>query len=195
MVRLESIEWTDMWLDHPADKEKKRALLIGDSITRGFLHFVKAEVGENVLVDAVATSRAVDNEAFETEIFYVMNNAEYDVIHFNNGLHGFHLSAEDYEKYYEKTVKRIINENPKSKIILGLSTPITESGDTSTLSPKNKTVEERNEAVLRIAKRLNLPTNDNYSVILGNSAVRGDDGYHYTQEGYKILAQNTAKYL
>lgn len=196
MAKLEAIEWTNMWLDHPEDKDKKRVLLIGDSITQGMKDEVKKAVGEDILVDALTTSRAPDNESLLTEIFYVLNMAEYDIIHFSNGLHGMYQPIDDYELTYSRVLEKIMEKAPKARIILALSTPITLPEDSLKFNEeRNGIVLERNKAVERIAEKYGLEINDNYSEVAGKTGIGAGDGVHYNAEGYRLLGNRVGKLL
>jgi lysophospholipase L1-like esterase len=72
-------------------------------------------------------------------------------------------------------------------LVLALSTPITKNGETDVLAEQNAAVLEKNEAVLRIAKKYGLPVHDLYAAVVGKAHLRSADGYHYNAEGYEIL--------
>jgi lysophospholipase L1-like esterase len=196
MSVLEDYEWTNIWWDKPSNKEK-RILLVGDSITNGYREFAKRVKGDAVYIDMYATSRAIDNKCFLKELFYILNDneLEYNIIHFNNGLHGFHLTVESYKEHYEYTVNKLIETKPNAKIILANSTPITVLGDVNKLDEKNQIVIERNRVVSEIAQKYNLQLNDLYNLVVDNTLIRVDDGFHYNAEGYKCLGNYVANLI
>jgi lysophospholipase L1-like esterase len=113
----------------------------------------------------------------------------YDVIHFNNGLHGWHLTAEAYKHHYEKIIQHLM-KHTKAVVILALSTPITKEGLPMQIdSVLNEKVQERNRAVEYLAGQANLLINDLYMPMIGHSEYRVDDGYHYNLEGEKEQAE------
>ena len=193
MPVYEKIEWTNTWVEEQGREDSRRVLLVGDSISNGARARAKEALGEGILLDMLATSHALDDPAFRTELDYILGQNRYDAIHFNNGLHGFHLAADEYERLYEETVRHIRKVCPGSRLILALSTPITKPEIPEELDPKNTVVLARNEAVRRIAERLSLPVNDLYGEVSGRPELRSADGYHYGEAGYAVLGGAVAR--
>ncbi len=195
MPVYETIEWANVWVEHQGETDRPRALLVGDSITQGALHLVKELVGEKMYVDALTTSYALDNPDYLSGLDGMLAHNRYDVIHFNNGLHGFHLPAEAYEALYGKAVEHLLEKAPGAKLVLGLSTPISNGEHTERMGADNEIVLARNGAVRRIAGRYGLPVNDSYSLVAGIPGIRATDSYHYLEEGYRRIAGQMAAYL
>src|SRR6476620_2501331 len=99
MIRLEQYKWCDFWWQEAPRQDNKRVLLVGDSITRAYRPYVNELLKGDIFADQLASSRALDNPAYISELDYMLlqQNMNYQGIHFNNGLHGWHLSAEEYE--------------------------------------------------------------------------------------------------
>lgn len=192
MPELERYEWENFWWDE-ANRSGRRMLFIGDSITAGYRPEVKEMVKDTWFVDMFASSRAVDNPQYLQEIVRILDLYQYDIIHINNGLHGFHLDAEEYESGYEAVLCKLKECAGKARIILALSTPITEKNDTGKLSQQNDVVLERNRRAALLAEKYAMETEDLYRVIVGNRDVRNPDGFHYVAEGYQILAREIVK--
>ena len=184
---LEAIEWIDLWWDE-ASKQGKRALLIGDSITRDYRPYVKEILGDAWRIDMIAASRAVDNTDFLRELNYVLQKTSYDLIHFNNGLHGFHLGIEEYAAGYEVVLKRIIEKGKNAEIVLGLSTAVG-----SEHYVKNEVIYQRNRVVADLAERYHLRLNDLYTITNGRQNLQNEDGIHYGEEGCKMLARTVCE--
>lgn len=191
---LEHIEWTQYWAEE-CTSDKHRVLMIGDSISVGYRSEVNRQLPDTLSIAAHSTSKAVDNPWFTEEI--AMNIRQhafaYDIVTFNNGLHGFHLNAAEYEAGMRAAADALRKLLPEAKLYLVLSTPITENGKPDTLSEKNGIVTERNAVVTRIAEELGLPVIDLYSTVLGKAELRSADGYHYNGEGYRILAEEIVR--
>ena len=195
MPVYESIEWSNFWVEHPGETDRPRVLLVGDSITLGSKHLVKELMGDEMYVDTLTTSHALDNPDYLRELDDMLARNRYEVIHFNNGLHGFHLSAEAYEALYDVVVAHLLEKCPETKLVLGLSTPISDGEHTERLGEKNDVVVARNEAVRRIAERYGLPVNDSYALVLGIPEIRATDSYHYLEPGYRRIAEQMAAFL
>src|SRR3982750_2981738 len=84
----ESIEWCDIWISHANETNLPRVLLIGDSITRAYYPEVESHLAGKAYVARLATSRFISDPILLQEIALVLGNTKFDIIHFNNGLHG-----------------------------------------------------------------------------------------------------------
>ncbi len=180
---FETYEWDNTWIEFANDKFANRILYIGDSISGDTRYYLNELLNDNALVDRFGTSKALDNPYFfESLKVYTKQLPKIDAILFNNGLHGWHLNDDtEYPAYYEKMLEFLIKEyNVPIYIVLTTSVKDIE---------RNNRVIERNEAVLKIAEKYNLKTIDLYTASFVNSYMLSDDGVHFVQEGYKLLAQ------
>lgn len=114
---------------------------------------------------------------------FVSQLPKVELILFNNGLHGWHLDdSTDYAKFYDEMVVCLIDNYPDIPLILVLTTYI-----------KNETrlerVKVRNNEVLKIAEKYQLPVIDLFKVTEKNKEHLSEDGIHFTQEGYNIIAK------
>lgn len=199
MSQLEPIEWTQYWAENTG-KDKPRVLLIGDSISVGYRSHVQAEILDTHYITAISTSKALDHPAYIRELLFFaeQENYAYPIIHFNNGLHGFHLNAEDYGRHYRKVLSALRQAYPESEIVLALSTPITKDDDHTVFDPAlNEIVRQRNEVVRAIAAEAGMKTDDLYSVSAAHPEYRDgvNDGYHYNADGYRAFAKVIADCL
>lgn len=198
MAVYEAKEWTNIWYDEAMDRKSLRAMLIGDSITAGYTIPVNAHLGEGVRADSIAGSKGLDHPFYNEEIdlFARQMGFEYRVIHLNNGLHGFHLSVEEYENLYEQKVRWLMERFPGAPLTLATSTAILEKGPEKRIDPvKNAVVLARNEAVWRIARKYGLPVDDLYSAMLDHPEWRSEDGYHFNEEGRREQGRLIAGFL
>lgn len=192
MTPLERYEWCDFWWEEAASQDKKRVLIIGDSITRGYRPYVNKLLQDFAYVDMLATSKAVDNPCLLRELDYILNHRgdfAYQVVHINNGLHGFHLSAADYEDHYDRVIGYLLERSQGAKAVVALTTPKTKEGDPAQLDAAiNDRVIERNKAAERLAAKYHLELNDLHTPMLGKSEYRVADGYHYNSLGEQAQA-------
>lgn len=93
----QQIEWVNFRWDHAPDTSRPRVLLIGDSIANGYHGPVSASLKDRFNVDLLATSKCVADPAFVRETRFAMEEYSHALIHFNNGLHGGHLTDAEYE--------------------------------------------------------------------------------------------------
>ena len=76
----------------------------------------------------------------------MLDNTKFDVIHFNNGMHGWQHSEDEYAKAFPAFVAAIKQHAPKAKLIFATTTTLK---DSKLLPPGNQTVASDE----RIAKR------------------------------------------
>ena len=84
----EAIEWCDIWITHANETNLPRVLLIGDSIVRDYYPEVEKRLAGKAFVGRLATSRFVADAVLLKEIETVLDGTKFDVIVFNNGMHG-----------------------------------------------------------------------------------------------------------
>lgn len=186
---LETYEWDNVWFEHANDPEHLRVLYIGDSISCGTRHQATAVTGEKIYFDGIGTSKAIDNPYFKDSIrLYAAQQERRNAVIFNNGLHGFHLSTEEYAEHYESVVKFLLEEFAGTPVALVLSTAVKNEATA-------KKVIERNNAVLNIADKYNLPIIDIHTVSVARLNEIDEDGVHFGNAGYVPFAEVIVKRL
>src|SRR5438067_4051155 len=128
-LSLESIEWCDIWISHANETILPRVLLIGDSITRAYYPEVEKRLAGKAFVARLATSRFVADPVLLKEIALVLDGTRFDVIHFNNGMHGWQHSETEYRKAFPKFIKTIRAHAPKARLIWATTTPLRDGKD------------------------------------------------------------------
>ena len=181
MSKLEKYEWESLWWEEPENKDRTHVLYIGDSISRGTTERLN-RIAENLAVDNFATSKAVDNPAFEKALaVFATQNPGYTTVLFNNGLHGYHLSGEEYAWHYEKLLLKVRELFADAKLFVLTST--------YTADGKHEIVEKRNARVEVIAEKHNLPIVNLYKVSYERDDLICEDKIHFTDNGYVTLAK------
>ncbi len=195
----EQIEWSDFWWKNEPDNTKPRILFIGNSISRGYYPMVSEILSEKYNCDRFSSSRSIADPALIKETKIAMGKYKHSVIHFNNGLHGWHLNAAEYEAGMRKYVKFLKSYKAKGcKLIYSLTTPVPSEKEGEKLDPvKNEVVLERNRIARKIMEENNIPVIDLYGLmepeIEKYSASKGN--VHYNEEGYERLANRIAEKL
>ena len=193
---LETYEWDNTWWEHASDASLPRVLIVGDSITCGYRGKVNPLLHMQAYADGFGTSKAVDNPWFaESVLLFMRQMARCDMVIFNNGLHGFHLSAEEYEAGYRRVLGALLEQYPDKKWTLVLSTPVRDTADLTQFTDQNEQVKARNETVCRIAEELGLPVLDYYTPLEHHPELWSPDGVHLKDEGYALLADLCAKHV
>lgn len=193
MLRLENIEWTNTWREN-ATEGTPRVLLIGDSITVGYRSIVNRNLEGALRVTAFATSKSIANPYLVEEIALLgkQEGNAYQVVQFNNGLHGGGLTDAEYAALYEEVLYKTVALFPQARFQLALSTPVSVNGDTASYGERNDQVIRWNDCVRKIGEKTGFPVVDLYSIVYGNKDIRTADGYHYTRDGYELLGRAVA---
>ena len=192
-VVREKYEWFNIWWDCANDPALPRVLLIGDSISCGYSPVVTKELQGKYHVDRLGTSRSINDPVLLQATEMMLKEYPYVAVHFNNGLHGFHLDGPAYADALNEYVALIKRLAPNAKLVWGSSTPITKNGEPQTLDPKNEVVTTRNTLAAAIMQEQGIPIADLYGVVINKPDLRSPDGYHYNGTGYEILGKAVAE--
>src|SRR5882757_7350076 len=132
----ESIEWCDIWISHANETNLPRVLLIGDSITRAYYPEVEKHLAGKAYVGRLSSSAFISDPALLKQVEMVLGEYKFDVIHFNNGMHGWQHSEKEYAQALPKLLKTIQKYAPNAKLIWANTTPLKVSPN---LPPENQT--------------------------------------------------------
>src|SRR6266446_6335352 len=171
----EAIEWCDIWITHANETNLPRVLLIGDSITRDYYPEVEKRLAGKAFVARLATSRFAADPVLLKEIALVLDETKFDVIHFNNGMHGWQHSEAEYRKSFPLFLAAIKSHAPQAKLIWATTTPLRD-GKAVTYDTQaeysDERVAARNAIAAEIVTAQKIPIDDL------NAAVRGHPEYH-----------------
>ena len=187
----EQFEWIHSWCDEAANDDLPRVLLVGDSIVDGYQAKVRELLHGVCYVDFIATSYGIDTKMYATLLLAFMTDSKYALIHFNNGLHGVHITKRTYQSRLEKLLTKV---EKRSKILLATSTVYYKAGNKRLNTPWMKKVKERNDAMHALAEKKGYGVDDLFFVSTEiPKENRLEDGVHYTPQGYNMLAEAVAK--
>ena len=181
-ARLETYEWDNTWIEH-ADKQVRRVLYIGDSISCNVRRIVTAKAGGELYVDGFGTSKAVDNPFFKDAVrLFGRQQGKREAVLFNNGLHGWHSEDEtEYARFYEDYVNFLREEFADAPLFIVLTTFVSSE-------ERCKRVQVRNRVACEIAAKYDLPVIDLYTPSAEIVHLLRD-GVHFQAEGNDILAE------
>src|SRR6266478_7595736 len=186
----ESIEWCDIWISHANETNLPRVLLIGDSIARDYYPEVEKRLAGKAFVGRLATSRFVADPVLLKEIESVLDGAKFDVIQFNNGMHGLQHSEVEYGKAFANLIKTIRAHAPKARLIWAATTPLRD-GKGLTYDTKaeysNDRIAARNTIAAEIVTAQKIPTNDLNAPLRGHPEYHSDN-VHFNNQGIQIQA-------
>ena len=190
----ESIEWCDIWISHANETNLPRVLLIGDSITRAYYPEVEKNLAGKAYVGRLSSSAFISDPLLLKQIEMVLSQYKFDIIHFNNGMHGWQHSEQEYAQAFPEYLKTIQKYAPGAKLIWADTTPLKISPQ---LPPDNQTVatDERIAARNRIADKIvqavGIPVDDLNTPMLGHPEYHSDN-VHFNDQGITIQAAQVA---
>jgi len=186
---MEKIEWT--WKDEPEtpDPALPNVLLLGDSITRNYFPTVQRELAGKANVYLFATSAAAADPQILWQIknFFRTEGVHFAVVHFNNGLHGWAYTNDQYGEALPSLIKVIRSEAPAAKLIWAMTTPIKKDLNAAT---KDK-VSERNRIALSIMQAKGIPVDNQFELMSSHGDLYADDE-HFNDIGSAIQGKQAA---
>ena len=193
----ESIEWCDIWISHANETNLQRVLLIGDSITRAYYPQVEKNLEGKAYVARLASSRFISDPVLLQEIALVLDNNKFDVIHFNNGMHGWQHSEKEYAGAFPKFLATIKAHAPDAKLIWANTTTLKVS---PTLPPDDQTqssderIARRNAIALEYIQPAGIDVDDLNSLVKGHPEYHSDN-VHFNDQGIALQAAQVAAHI
>ena len=157
----ENTEWSIAYAYGLTDETRDlpRVLLVGDSVCNGYKSLVRERLRGKMNVSYWISSYCVTSPAYLPLLSVYLDEAKYDVIHFNNGLHSFGTPVAAYENGLYKALSLIREKQPKAKLVWCSSTPLTNA-------VKTAKCRELNIAAAKVVTRLGgIATNDLFELL------------------------------
>lgn len=196
-IEREYIEWSDVWLPGANKTDLPHILIIGNSITRGYTPKVEPAFEGRAYVGRISNSKCLGDPALFDELESVLKHNKFDIIHFNNGLHGAEYSEEEYDKAFPKLIKLLRKYQPDAKLIWATTTPVRQSEGMTGFADFTERVKERNKIAMKhIAKDGNIMVDDLWGTVIDHPEYyAGGDGTHPVDAGWEALAAQVTKVL
>lgn len=192
-VIYENIEWTNVWIPSAPKNDLPRVLLIGNSITQGYYPVVETSLKGKAYIARYTTSRGIIDPALFNEIKNLVAHHSFDVIHFNNGLHGIAYSPAQYESGLDKLV-RLLKKHAKGAVLIGATSTAVLPGFKGWKSDEfnQNLILTRNEILFKVCRNHNIEVNDLYPVTASQAEWFSPDKIHYNEQGKEALGRQTA---
>jgi GDSL-like Lipase/Acylhydrolase family len=187
----ENIEWCDVWMPDMNQHDLPRVLLIGDSITRAYYPAVEKDLKGRACVARVTTSKSLGDPAFLAEVSTFLSEAKFDVIHFNNGMHGWGYSEEDYRRAFPQLLETLHRLAPNAKLIWATTTPVQPAGIRKP-GPNNDRIEARNAIAAAAVKGEDIPVDNLFSLVQSHPEYYKPGGIHFNDQGIAVEARQVA---
>jgi len=189
----EEIEWLDVWVPGNSNKTLPRVLLIGDSMARSYYKEVEEKLKGKAVVGRLTTSKSLGDQAYLDEVKLILGQTRFDIVHVNNGLHGWGYTEAEYVAALPELLKTIRAGAPHAKLIWAATTPMRMNGQLESFSDKNDRVKERNVMAAQLMAKESIPVNDLYSLIAEKPEWYSRDGVHLNAKGVTALATQVAE--
>jgi hypothetical protein len=188
----ESIEWCDIWISHANETNLPRVLLIGDSIARDYYANVEKRLAGKAYVARLATSRFIGDPVLLQELALVLGNTKFQVIHFNNGMHGWQHSETEYQEAFPKFLATVRQYAPKAKLIWATTTPLRISNTGNSAEASDGRIDARNAIAQGYVTKLGIETDDLNTLMRGHPEYHRDN-VHFNAQGIQLQSQQVAK--
>jgi lysophospholipase L1-like esterase len=164
--------------------------LIGDSIARDYYPEVEKLLAGKAFVAPLATSRFVADPVLLKETGLVLDGTQFDVVQFNNGMHGWQHNGTEYQAAFPALIQSIRAHAPNAKLVWATTTPLRD-GKSVTYDTKAEYSDERIAARNAIAAEVvageKIPTVDLNETARGHPELHSDN-VHFNGQGSQILA-------
>lgn len=188
----ERIEWIDIWVTDADKDELPRVLLVGDSITRGYFGAVEKHLAGKAYCARLTTSKCVSDPTFNDDLKLMLKQYKFSVIHFNNGLHGWGYTEDQYRDGLLKTIVAVKKHAADAKFIWATTTPVREKGNLETFAERTDRVKVRNKLAAAIMTEQSNSTNDLFELVKDHAEWTSGDGVHFNGQGNEALAKQVA---
>ena len=192
----ESIEWCDIWISHANETKLPRVLLIGDSITRAYYPEVEKHLAGKAYVGRLSSSAFISDPALTQQIIMVLSQYKFDVIHFNNGMHGWQHSEKEYNEAFPKFLATIKAHAPNAKLIWANTTTLKVSPESRPDDPQatDDRIAARNDLALKCIQPEGIAVDDLYSLVKGHPEYHSDN-VHFNEVGVALQAAQVAEHI
>ena len=181
-------------------------VLIGDSIRMGYQATVAGEL--KGIAEVWGPEQNGGNSAkVLNHLDEWASRREASVIHLNCGLHDLRkdfgaerhaIEPEEYEQNVRQILERL-KEEFKGQVVWATTTPVNEQWHHANkgFDRFEADVDEYNRIASGIARELEIPIDDLFSVIAkaGRDRLLRDDGVHFTEEGSALLGKAVADFV
>jgi lysophospholipase L1-like esterase len=177
----EKIEWT--YTDRPEtpDARLPNVLLVGDSITRAYYKATAEQLSGKANVYYFATSASVGDERLAPQMaeYFRMIEVRFDVVHFNNGMHGWGYTEDEYRKYFPELVTAVRLGAPGARLVWATTTPVRKDKDGQAT---NARIDTRNDIAAALITKAGIAVDDQHALMMQHQDLHSDD-VHFTAEG------------
>jgi hypothetical protein len=187
----EEVEWT--WEVRPAHVDAKlpNVLLVGDSITRNYYPEVQRKLADvaNVYLFAASTSVGDPRLAHQLAEFSALEGVPFKVVHFNNGMHGWAYSEQEFRAAFPSYLRALHKIAPKASFIWATITPVRADDQPG---PTNARIVDRNNIAQSFVTAEGIPVDDQHALMVHHTDQH-EDNVHFNAAGAVVQGQQVAE--
>ena len=187
----EPIEWSHTWIPATDKHDLPRVLLIGDSHVERYYPLVARQLQGLAYCAKLTTSKSLGDPILPDEIGLILKQYDFDIIAFNNGLHGKGYTEEQYGKYIP-LIFDLFKRQSKAKVIWVNTTPVRKRGNLAEFDDFTGRVRKRNRLVEKYATEHGIPIVDLFSLGQQHEEYYTGDGVHFNPDGVAAEADRVA---
>ena len=117
----------------------------------------------------------------------------FEVIHINNGLHGFGYTEAQYEAGFGPLLKMLKKAASQAKLIWAMTTPVRRRGDLDQMNEERTVrVRECNRIAGAFAEQHGLRVDDLYAAVEAHPDFYQSGGTHFNESGVAALGKQAA---
>lgn len=192
----EDIEWLDVWITNNNDFDLPKVLLIGNSITRSYYKNVESALDGKAYVSRLTTSKSIGDQGLLDEIELVLKSSQFDLVHFNNGLHGWGYSENEYREAFPIFIHTIETYASGAKLIWASTTPMREGENMEDFDPLVERIKERNTIALEFIQDREIAYNDLFAFMEPHPEYyAGSDGTHLVTKGIDAISNKVVEVI
>ena len=181
------------------DASLPRILLIGDSITNGYMDGVRRALDGKANIDAWITPTSQADKSLPKTLEGILGAHKYAIIHFNLGLHGWQkgrIPDGQFEPLTHQLVQNLRKFAPQAKLIWATITPVTVKGEPEKLNPDiQPIIEQHNAMALKVMNEEKVIIDDLSSLMIKNLKLAAGDMFHWNAQGRELLVKAVTESL
>jgi hypothetical protein len=187
----EEIEWTwEVRPPHP-DPKLPNVLLLGDSITRAYFPQVTRDLAGVANIYLMASSICVDDPRLPHQIaeFAALEQVRFRVVHFNNGMHGWGYSEEQYREGFPaflQSVRQVAGQG--GVLIWATTTPVRADATGGASNPR---IDARNSIAAALVSSQGIAIDDQHALMTHHQDLHVDP-VHYNPAGAALEGDQAA---
>jgi hypothetical protein len=160
-----------------------KVLLIGDSHVNAYYPILADLLKDKAYVSKFTTSKCLGDPVYIEQLKWFLKSNKFDIISFNNGLHGVDFTLDQYANDFPVIYKLFKKYQPAANLIWVNTTARRIVKRTSELDSLNQQVIERNKAVSAFCLEKQILVVDSYTLSVEHPDFYQTDGIHFKPEG------------